>query len=291
MWILSEWHALTESISKVHDEPIFLPESFIKGSLLPAIVVVTICLTIFYLACFSFVDKIAPTNATKEYKIKICYQITNVCFNIVIGCVGLYLEYVVLPSLDVYGGASADKIVGLEQELYLVSAMQLGYQFWAIPVGILHVKESVEMIVHHFAVVVSTSMTGFLSIGFRYYSPFFYGVMELSSVPLSIMNVFRDSPELQKKYPTANASSRIIFAASFLIIRVIMCLSRWPFFLRDNFVVFYTKEMGAYKLYMFLQWSLATFLAILQLYWATLIFKGMLKMTSGSGGKNKPKQT
>jgi hypothetical protein len=287
MWILSEWQALTESISKVHDEPIFLPGSFIKGTLLPVIGTVTICLTIFYSACFSFVDNIVPAGATKEYKIKMCYQITNVCFNIVIGCIGLYLEYVVLPSLDVYGKPSVDKIVGLEQELYLVSALQLGYQLWAIPVGILHVKESIEMIVHHLAVVASTSMTGFLSIGFRYYSPFFYGVMEWSSVPLSVMNVFKDSPELQQKYPTANASTRIIFAASFLIIRVIMCLSRWPFFLRDNFIVFYTRDMGFYKLYMFVQWSLATFLAILQLYWASLIFTGIVKMLTGGGGKKK----
>jgi hypothetical protein len=197
---------------------------------------------------------------------------------------------VVLPSLDVYGGPSVDKILGLEKELYLVSAFQLGYQLWAIPVGILHVKETTSMIVHHFAVLVSTSMTGFLSIGFRYYSPFFYGVFELSSVPLSLMNSFKNSPELQRKYPLVDAWSRNLFAVSFLLIRIVLCFSRWPVFLRDNFIVLYTREMGFYKLYMVVQWSLAAFLAILQPYWAILILKGIVKVLTVGDGKKKPKE-
>jgi hypothetical protein len=276
--ILSEWNRLTNSISELHNEPVFLPQSFIKGTLLPAIVVVAFTLTIIYLISFQFVDKIVPANTEAVLKSKVCYQITNVLFNLFVGTVGLYLEYWVLPSLPAYNASNVDKILGNEEELYLVSALQLGYQLWAIPVGIFYVHESPEMVLHHLAVVVSTSMTGFLSIGFRWYSPFFYGIMELSSVPLSVMNSFKDNPKWIEKYPAAYGMSRNIFALSFLVIRVLMCARRWPVFLRDNFIVMYTKEWGVYKVYMFVQWSLASFLAYLQLFWGSLIIKGIIKV-------------
>jgi hypothetical protein len=276
--ILSEWNRLTHSISKLHDEPVFLPASFIKGTILPKIFVVAFTLTIIYLISFQFVNRIIPANTDAVQKSKVCYQITNTLFNIFVGTVGLYLEYWVLPSLPAYNGSSVDRILGNEEELYLVSALQLGYQFWAIPVGILYVHESREMVLHHLAVVVSTSMTGFLTIGFRWYSPFFYGIMELSSLPLCVMNSFKDNPKWIEKYPSAFGMARNIFAVSFLLIRLLMSAWRSPVFLRDNFIVMYTKEWGAYKVYMFVQWFLASFLAYLQLYWGSLIIKGILKI-------------
>jgi hypothetical protein len=214
-----------------------------------------------------------------------------VLFNLCVGALGLYLEYWVLPTLPCFDGPSIDKILGNENELYLVSAMQLGYQIWAIPVGVFYVRESPEMIMHHLAVVVSTSLSGFLTIGFRYYTPFFYGVMELSSLPLSIMNSFKDNPEWIKKYPGVYGMTRVVFALSFFLIRVILCLWKWPVFLMDNFLVFYTRELGIMKGYFFVQWGLASLLAYLQLYWASLILKGLVKTVSPSKkDSKKPKK-
>ena len=289
--LLNEWSRLTEEISKVHDEPVFVSTDFLKEKLFPVIGVTTVVLTIIYTLCFKIVDKIAPTGSTDQARCRICYQITNVCFNIFIGCCGLYLEYKVLPTLDVDPNSPNDKIIGHENELYLVTALQLGYQAWAMPVGIIHVGETLEMIMHHTAVVVSCIMTGFLTISFRYYSPFFYGVMELSSIPLSIMNSFKDNPEWIKKYPKGYEISRAVFALSFLAIRNVMCASRWPIFLRDNFIVFYTKEWGFYKVFMFFQCGLAFFLAYLQLLWGSIVVRNILKMFTkkkgDSGNKKK----
>jgi hypothetical protein len=285
--LISEWPRLTEAISELHNEPVFLPESYIKGTLLPAVFMVAITLTIFYLITFQFVDKIVPADADAIKKSKVCYQITNICFNLCVGSLGLYIEYWVLPSLPVYNGSSVDKILGLVDETYLLSALQLGYQMWAIPVGIFYVHESSEMILHHLAVVVATSMSGFLTVGFRYYISFFYGVMELSSLPLSVMNVFKDNPEWKKKHPKAFEISRNVFAISFLWIRVYLCAYRWPIFLRDNFIVMYTREMGIHKVYLFVQWSLASLLAYFQLFWASLILKGFLKLIFPAKGDAK----
>jgi hypothetical protein len=106
--------------------------------------------------------------------------------------------------------------------------------------------------------------------------------MELSSLPLSVMNSFKDHPEWIKRYPGAYHLSRVVFAISFLVIRVWMCFSRWTPFLRDNFVFLYTAELGYHKLYLTVQWSLAVFLQYLQLYWGFLILKGIVKLIMGN---------
>jgi hypothetical protein len=276
---MKSWSELVEEISKLHELPTFLPHTFIRGTLAPAIAVVAVLCTVVYMIAFKIVESFAPKGVRVT---KVAYQITNVLFNLCIGLVGLYLEYRVLPGLSSYTGTSLDRMPWDHEELYLVSAMQLGYQCWAIPVGILSVGESMEMIFHHIAVVISTCQSGLMTVGFRYYTPFFYGVMELSSLPLSVMNAFKDHPEYIKRYPGGYNVSRVVFAVSFLVIRVLMCFSRWTPFLRDNFVYLYTAEFGYYKLYLTVQWSLAVFLAYLQLYWATLIVKGLFKLVLGN---------
>jgi hypothetical protein len=35
--LIAEWYRLTETISNIHNEPVFLPETYIKGTLLPAV--------------------------------------------------------------------------------------------------------------------------------------------------------------------------------------------------------------------------------------------------------------
>jgi hypothetical protein len=52
--------------------------------------------------------------------------------------------------------------------------------------------------------------------------------------------------------------------------------------LRDNFVYLYTAEFGYYKLYLTVQWSLGVFLAYLQVYWGTLVLKGLFKLIIGN---------
>ncbi len=255
--------------------------------MVPAMAIVAVTCTLVYMVSFSILEQRVPKDTLAVNKTKICYQITNVCFNLSVGIVGLYLEYWILPTLSSFHGSSIDRMSLNHEELYLVSAMQLGYQCWAIPVGILYVGESSEMIMHHFAVVISTSLSGFMTVGFRYYTPFFYGIMELSSLPLSLMNAFKDNPEWIKKYPAAYDATRLSFAVCFFTIRVILCASRWPPFLWNNFIFMYTRKLGWYKLYLIVQWSLAAFLAYLQLFWASLIAKGIFKTVTNKKAEEK----
>jgi len=282
-----EWQRLSELLSKYHDEPIFLPKDYITGKMLPSVFTVAVACTLIYALSLHFASRFIDEKSDSTRKAKIGYQITNSVFNLCVGLLGLYIEYWVLPSHPISNAPVVERAVGLADETYWLSALQLGYQVWAIPVGLFQVHESVEMILHHFAVVVSTSMSGFMTIGFRYYISFFYGVMELSSLPLSAMNAFKEHPEFAKKVPKGLRLSRTVFAISFLWIRVFLCAYKWPLFLRDNFIILCTREMGAFKFFLLVQWSLAAFLAYLQLFWGTLIVKGVVKMILGKEKKKK----
>jgi hypothetical protein len=46
------------------------------------------------------------------------------------------------------------------------------------------------MLMHHVTVIVVASMTLLMTNGFRYWIPYFFGIMEISSIPLAIMNTF-----------------------------------------------------------------------------------------------------
>jgi len=271
---INEWDRLSDEVSKLHKDDFWVSSSLIRTRVLPTIAAVAVLLTLIYVLALSAL----PKMTTPIRRFKACYQIVNAIFNLSVGIVGIYQEYWILPTLPCFGQDSILKIAGNASELYHVSAMQLGYQLWALPVGIWHVAESKEMLMHHIAVVVVTSCSGFLNLGFRYYTPYFYGIMELSSLPLTMMNVFKDNKEWIEKYPKVYLIIRGTFSVSFLFIRVYMCAFRWPIFLRDNFLVFWTSDMGLVKLYFLIQWSLASFLAYLQLFWAVLVVKGMLKV-------------
>jgi hypothetical protein len=272
---------------------------------------------------------------TKTQQRKLCYQITNCCINFGFGCLGLYYEYyysndyhdehqknhnnynptasqqqhstIQIPTVLSAESASAQQYYSLEQtvagynHVIYLSAGQIGYQLWAILVGIYIVPEPFSMLLHHCTVIVCASMSGFLTYGFRYWTPFFYGIVEWSSVPLAIMNAFKDHPHtLQRYYPRAYVATRYIFAISFLYIRICMFIPRKYCFLRDQILLwtsihhvqhrsttntttsastssssFNDNTIVLYQCYMSIVSISALFLLILQSYWAILILKGL----------------
>lgn len=108
-------------------------------------------------------------------------------------------------------------------------------------------------------------------------SQYFYGVIEISSVPLSVMNSFKNNKDWIIRYPQAYSLVRFIFSASFLIFRVIL----WTPFYIDYLV---TACMFAYSggtivmrsiMSVFIAASLL--LTFLQYFWATKIVSAVVK--------------
>ena len=107
--------------------------------------------------------------AEKKAAMKASYQLTNLLVNFALGMSGIL--YVM--NID-WGESMTNKIIGYAHLKYF-SVAQVGYQLWALPVGLFFVGEERAMIVHHVSVICVCSVSAFVSCGFRYYTPYFYG--------------------------------------------------------------------------------------------------------------------
>mmetsp|Transcript_26866 Transcript_26866/g.39912 ORF Transcript_26866/g.39912 Transcript_26866/m.39912 type:complete len:295 (-) Transcript_26866:1337-2221(-) len=208
---------------------------------------------------------------------KASYQATHLLVNLFIGCFGIYHVYNLPSVADV-----TEKVVGLE-EYAIFGCLQAGYQLWALPVGFFFVGETTIMMFHHIAVIVVSSRAIFCTNGFRYYIPFFLGLIEISSVPLSIMNAFKNDKSLIQKYPGAYSNIRIAFGLSFLAARVIMWLPRIMDFNRIIAIMISTSEEISSQAALGATFAAATVLTLMQQYWAFLVIRGLL-----SGPKKAP---
>jgi hypothetical protein len=144
----------------------------------------------------------------------------------------------------------------------------------------LYVKESPVMLMHHVTVIIVASMTLFMTNGFRYWIPYFFGIMEISSIPLAIMNTFKDNPKWVERQPMMYLATRFVFSVSFLFIRVWMLVPRHTTYLRDHYLLWSTSVIPVYRNCMSVVWISSLFLMILQFYWALLIVQGILKQLS-----------
>lgn len=104
-------------------------------------------------------------NAPGKAAWKASYQVTNLLTNATLGLYGIHVHL----NLD-SNESLENKIHGYPQ-MKSFALGQMGYQLWAIPVGILCVEETALMLVHHVAVICVASTSAFLTAGFRYYNP------------------------------------------------------------------------------------------------------------------------
>jgi len=255
---------------------LFLPWEFIRASVLPTIAATFVALCLVYFTAYFFIaDYLTDRDDSKYHfkKRKICYQLTNLLTNAGLGLAGLYWEI----EMQKEETSTQDTVTGHHNLVYF-SAWQLGYQLWAIPVGLFLVRESLPMLVHHFTVIMVASMSGFLNNGFRYWTPFFYGLIELSSVPLAVMNAFKENPHLMDRYPVQYTRVRMVFALSFLYLRIIMFVPRHFMYLRDQMLLWTDSHLFWYKFFMAACCISSAVLLFLQLFWASFIVKGWLAL-------------
>jgi hypothetical protein len=61
--LIAEW---TETISELHNEPVFLPESYIKSTLLPAVFMIAFALTVLHFHFFAN-ERHSPNERNLNY--------------------------------------------------------------------------------------------------------------------------------------------------------------------------------------------------------------------------------
>lgn len=261
-----------------------------------------IAATCFCLSIVHFIAYQVLTQQTIKHKLnrqechKAAYQVTNFFVNLLLGLAGIYVSFFCHDDWDLVFPHQMNiqqRVYGYTEFKYIAfAAIQVGYNLWCLPVGIIFVKEKVEMIGHHIAVVLTCTLSALASPGFRIHSPFFLGVFEVSSIALIIMNFLKDRHEwTQKHFKTGFDLCKLLFAFSFLTFRVVLGS---PQIYSVIVATFWTvRELAGvqgaeyYRLWLICVVIGQCFLALLQYYWAYLIVSGLMRMLNPSQKKKK----
>jgi TLC domain len=271
------------TIQRLLEAPVYLSADHVLNNVLPTILLTMLGVTAVYLAAFPLAaNRLFPKGdgTDDEQRRRLAYQITNGVTNSVLGLLGLYFQYAVLAADTTEVTTAVEFKIQGAVDMHLLGSIQIGFQIWSILMGTRWVKESTEMLVHHYAVILASSKSVFLTNGFRWYAPMALGMTELSSVPLSLMNFFKNNAIWRERYPRAHLTSRLLFSLFFLIVRIGMFVPQHLEYLRYAFLVTYFagsyEHVGLeYRIFMSVSWLGALFLLGLQLYWAHLIVKGL----------------
>jgi TLC domain len=187
--------------------------------------------------------------------------------------------------------------------------------FWDIPTGLCtKALREAPMVFHHFAMAAVAALAlGALSpdgqpiVG--YYAPFFFGVIEWSSLPLIVVDIFHPKHKAWHAYltqskpstvppppppewlHTVNAVARMVFAVLFLLLRTVwfpyvsvfgVLADVWS--VRDLPL---NQRRGVSNLPLVTMAILNVLFSCLQMYWGSLLVQQILKLVRGKSPKAK----
>ena len=168
-------------------------------------------------------------------------------------------------------------------ENFLVYPM-FSYQVWNLVCCLILADfRTPDAIGHH----IVTGCLGYFGIApfAQYYALFYFGVAEVSSIPLTLLDIFKFLPDVARKYPALQNSVKATFAVTFFIVRIFV----WPFVSYELFfgcVDLFQKGTAHSNFVVGFFLFANMFLTFLQFYWGVLISRKAL-----GGGKSKSKRS
>lgn len=192
-----------------------------------------------------------------------------------------------LEGLLVWTGAELadfpDRLYGVSAGARRVLKVNLAFQVWDFFVSMIHPKLRVpEMFAHHFlaALLCWWSLSGPFC---QYYSAFFMGVAELSSLPLVVVDLTSYYPEVDKLYPTLGLVNKVAFAFMFLAFRVYYWAKHALVFWADSVAAL--QAGTAHDTAIVVGTLLANvFFTLLQLFWTKRLVVAVLDLLKGGDG-------
>ena len=175
-------------------------------------------------------------------------------------------------------GTYADRLYSMHAEGFALTKFMLGFQLYDLMATALEPSlRKAEHLGHHVATLCTalSSLTIAPEPFAMFYCVFFFGFIEVSSVPLAFVDLFRQLPELTKTPAgaSANEAARTLFGVTFLASRGVafplaMALGYWPDLYRGG-----TAVAPAVVLWLFVS---SAFLTFLQLFWSSKILRVIL---------------
>ena len=193
-----------------------------------------------------------------------------------------------LNSSSYRTGASFDvRLYGCTEDQSTIVKMMLGFQVYDAVVTLLvtDLRSAVGM-VHH---IVTGLFMVFALLGgvLMPYAPFFCGIAEISSLPLSIFDLFKGCKELSsvKSVAPIGDLAKILFAVIFLIVRVVW----WPLVIYQMLADIHASQ--SHPQFWFpaaaFHTTAAVGLTLLQQFWGTKVISGIVKLVTGDKPKKK----
>jgi len=180
---------------------------------------------------------------------------------------------------------------GMSEDSWLINRLMIGVQIFDLAVTALVPElRKAEHLGHHISTLFCA--LGTASLGgphFCYYVPFYFAFIEISSVPLVFVDLFRQLPELAEGRlgSTLNEIMRTSFVVTFLPIRCIwfpyaMITGLWP----DMYAVYMAGDMRCSAGVFWGMLACCWILMFLQLFWGYKIMRVVLKgNVTGKGAK------
>jgi len=277
--------AVRETLATLHDAPSFMPASVIYNTF-HQIITTSIIISTIYLIVTLLLRPHRKNEKDGEYY-HLSFLATNFMVNSCLAVLGIYHMIYTLP--DFSSVDETQRIIGYDHYLFF-GIIQIGFNIWGLLVGYFIVNERPSMLAHHVAAMFVASTSVFFTNGFRYYAPFFLGAIEMSSVPLALINLFKRNKEWTKRHcQTFSTIVKLVFAASFLILRVYLWNPRMYDVLQISSLLVSTCDsylccfvVGGFAM-------CGVFLSIMQYYWSFLIVKGLIAIVTGGTSQKKKK--
>jgi len=214
---------------------------------------------------------------------RVAFQITNFIGNLVMTVVGFVIEFDARRNMGVNNVQY--RIQGFD-DFGILPAWQIGVQIWSFPLGLLMVEEDSIMLVHHVALAWTALLPCCFRAGFRWHAPFFFGVFELSSLPLGAMALFKAHPAWMQEYPALYQNTRVVFAIAFLLVRIVWSLPKMLVYLADTGTFIFGLPFGSLTQgYCLVNFLGALILFGMQFYWGSLVVAGLTKFVLSKKGK------
>ena len=166
-----------------------------------------------------------------------------------------------------------------------LALLMIGFQMYELAATVASERlrgNAYEMVVHHGITLLLASL-GYCFRAYLYFGAFFFGVSEVSSVPLAFVDLFKQFPALRKAYPAANEAARMTFGVAFLAIRGLY----WPFvsfFFWKSSLAALAADAYEPRAVIYTFFAANVVLTLMQWYWASLIVAAMVKKAKGAEG-------
>mmetsp|Transcript_14084 Transcript_14084/g.20583 ORF Transcript_14084/g.20583 Transcript_14084/m.20583 type:complete len:278 (-) Transcript_14084:363-1196(-) len=197
----------------------------------------------------------------------------------------------------------SDRILKIHPLGVQLSEIAVGMQlFWDTPLGfIIPALNDPLKLAHHIGMFLTAAQSAgsFGRPVGSYHALFYMGAVELSTIPLTFVDIFHPKHKpwfeyLKKKGPSSllhslNEACRVAFALSFIVVRGIL----FPYEVFTSCVpdIFYTISLpeeerdGATLLSLYTVLTTSVSFTFLQMYWATLVARQIMKALAGKEGK------